>query len=61
MLLSTARTQQEAQQTVLATGLQLRLDGQPLAVVVGFKHVGIFFHSSNAWLSTRTSCPQSHA
>ena len=44
MLLSGARTQQSAQQTAEAAGL--RFAGQPLAVVVSFKYLGIVFHSS---------------
>ena len=46
MLLSGARTQQEAQQTAEAAGL--RFAGQPLAAVVSFKYLGIVFHSSLA-------------
>ena len=44
MLLSGARTQQEAQQIAEAAGL--RFAGQPLAAVVSFKYLGIVFHSS---------------
>jgi hypothetical protein len=44
MLLSGALTQQAAQQTAEAAGL--RFGGQPLAVVVSFKYLGIVFRSS---------------